>query len=393
MNIIFYRYGNICEPDIISSFSSLGINVIEEKEEIHNKKRQPSECAREVHKLIVEHSPIFVFSVNFFPVIAELCHIHGILYLCWSVDCPVIELYTKPMQYSTNRIFLFDKEQYNSLYPFNPNCIFHLPLAANLERFNRTISTISETDKNTYSHDISFVGSLYSEHNPLKKLPALSPYSQGYIDGIVESTLQIYGYNFMEDTIPDILLNEMKELIPEKFTYSNLITNIDKIILAHRYLGIQAAETERIRTLNKLAEHFHVDLYTGSDTSPLLQVHTHGTIESLYGMPKVFHLSKINLNMTIKPIKSGLPLRIFDIMGCGGFLMTNYQAELPDYFEIGKDLEAYSSLDELIDKCSYYLQHEDERQKIAFQGYETIQKYHTYPQRITELIRIATSHI
>ena len=46
---------------------------------------------------------------------------------------------------------------------------------------------------------------------------------------------------------------------------------------------------------------------------------------------------KIYLNMTIKPIQTGLPLRIFDIMGCGGFLMTNYQAELPEYFEIGTD--------------------------------------------------------
>ena len=72
--------------------------------------------------------------------------------------------------------------------------------------------------------------------------------------------------------------------------------------------------------------------------------------------------------------------------------MTNYQAELPDYFEIGKDLESYSSLDELIDKCNYYLQHDNERQKIAIHGYETIQKYHTYSHRISELIRIASLH-
>ena len=136
-----------------------------------------------------------------------------------------------------------------------------------------------------------------------------------------------------------------------------------------------------------------MDLYTGSDTTPLRGVRTHGRIESLYGMPKVFHLSKINLNMTIKPIQTGLPLRIFDIMGCGGFLMTNYQAELTEYFEIGRDLEAYSSLDELIDKCTYYLEHDEERAQIAIQGYEKVKQFHTYPLRIAEMIRNASSSL
>lgn len=392
MNILFYRYGNICEPDILSTFSSLGITVIEETSEIRNKKQTPSECAQKVNDLINECSPIFVFSINFFPVIAELCHIHNILYLCWTVDSPVMELFTQPMKYPTNRIFLFDKEQYNCLYPFNPNGTFHLPLAVNSNRFDSVISSITEEDRNTYSADISFVGSLYSEHNPLTKLTDLSTYARGCIDGIVESSLQVYGYNFMEEAISDELMTEIKKVIPNFFSYSNLITNIDKFALAHRYVGLQAAEIERTRTLNRLAEHFTVDLYTGSDVSPLRSVRTHSPIESLYGMPKVFHLSKINLNMTIKPIKSGLPLRIFDIMGCGGFLMTNYQAELTDYFEIGKDLEAYSSLEELIDKCNYYLQHDEERNKIALQGYQAVKQFHTYPLRIMEMLRIASSN-
>ena len=43
--------------------------------------------------------------------------------------------------------------------------------------------------------------------------------------------------------------------------------------------------------------------------------------------------------------------------------MTNYQAELPELFEIGVDLEAYGSMEELVDKCAYYLSHEEERKK------------------------------
>lgn len=46
--------------------------------------------------------------------------------------------------------------------------------------------------------------------------------------------------------------------------------------------------------------------------------------------------------MTSKPIRTGLPLRIWDILGAGGFVLTNYQTEIPEYFEIGKDLETYT---------------------------------------------------
>ena len=83
-------------------------------------------------------------------------------------------------------------------------------------------------------------------------------------------------------------------------------------------------------------------------------------------MPLIFHYSKINLNITSKSIRSGLPLRIFDILGCGGFLLTNYQPELSNYFTPGYDLVCYSSEDELLEKTEYYLSHEKERIETIF---------------------------
>ena len=102
----------------------------------------------------------------------------------------------------------------------------------------------------------------------------------------------------------------------------------------------------------------------GGDT--LLRVKNCGSVDYWSEMPKVFRYSKINLNFTIPNIKSGLPLRIFDVLGAGGFLLTNYQAELPDHFEIGKDLACFESEAELVEKCSYYLAHEEERQPVSY---------------------------
>lgn len=67
--------------------------------------------------------------------------------------------------------------------------------------------------------------------------------------------------------------------------------------------------------------------------------------------------------------------------------MTNFQSELTDYFTIGVDLEAYSSMDELVDKCAYYLVHDEERKQIAKNGYDKVSVSHAYPHRIREMLK------
>ena len=407
MNILIYRYGSICEPDIIDAFKKLGLNVIEESTEITQKGLLQSDRVRLIKQALDKYHPMFVFSINFFPAIADICHIYGTKYLCWTVDCPVPELYSKSVQHDTNRIFLFDRAQYDSIHPYNTEGVFYLPLAAATERFDKVTASITQEDRKKYSSDISFVGSLYIEKNPLRNLRSKLPeFVNGYINGIIEASLKVMGYNFMEETITEEIVSALKKadtkFYSPKDTVIDLLQDgslssassentgmdISRFVAAHSYLGIQAAEIERIRILNTLAQYFNVDLYTRSDTSELKNVHIHGGVKTLTEMPKIFNLSKINLNMTIKPIQTGLPLRIFDIMGCGGFCMTNYQAEIPDLFEIGVDMETYGSLEELVDKCSYYLTHEDERQQIALNGYRKVKEHHGYVNRMVEMVRM-----
>lgn len=385
MTILIYRYGSICEPDIINTFKEMNIKVAEIDEEISDKKITPSERVQLVSNAIQEYRPVFVFSINFFPAVAEVCHIFKILYLCWSVDAPVLELFSKSIQYNTNRIFLFDRAQYEYFHKYNPDCIFHLPLASATDRFDKVIEKAAEKDIDKYSCDISFVGSLYSEKNPFHSIK-LPDYISGYINGIVEAALKVYGYNFIEEVLTEECIHSIKMNSQKFYNSSDSVVDLDRYVAAHSYVGLQAAETERIRTLNTLAEYFNVELFTRSDCSPLRNVHVHEGVRTLTEMPIIFNNSKINLNMTIKPIQTGLPLRIFDIMGCGGFLMTNYQAELTEHFEIGVDLEAYSSIEELMDKCSYYLEHDDERRQIALNGYKKVKESHSYRLRLVKMI-------
>lgn len=66
MKIYFYRYGSICEPDVIDSFKRLGLDVDEETIEIRQKNLLPNECVSIVSPKLMNNNYTFVFTINFF---------------------------------------------------------------------------------------------------------------------------------------------------------------------------------------------------------------------------------------------------------------------------------------------------------------------------------------
>ena len=391
MEILFYRYNSICEPDMIQVFENFGITVHREEMEMHDKNITPRLCSARVAEWILSHPLSFVFTVNFFPAISYTCNHFKVPYVCWSVDSPVPELFSNALKNEYNRIFLFDKAQYDFFAPVNPSCIHYLPLATNVKRWEQVILSMTEEDYRQYGSDVSFVGSLYTEkckYDTLVSSGKLSDYTRGFVDGLIESQLHVYGYNFIMDNLTDRVVSEIASADPQFYHGTDTFMDTDRYLVAHQYIGMKLAAVERQRTLAALSEHFSVNLYTRSDASTLPKVHNRGGASTLTEMPKVFQASKINLNMTMRPIETGLSLRVWDVLGCGGFLLTNYQAELPSYFEIGKDLDAYESLPELLEKVQYYLTHEEERIEIAIHGYEKTARLHSYENRLAEMIQM-----
>ena len=75
-----------------------------------------------------------------------------------------------------------------------------------------------------------------------------------------------------------------------------------------------------------------------------------GIVSYTAEMPDIFHTTKINLNITLRSITSGIPLRAIDILGCGGFLLSNYQPELCEYFTPDVDFVYFEDPDDLAEK-------------------------------------------
>ncbi|HEX2927773.1 MAG TPA: glycosyltransferase [Ruminiclostridium sp.] len=107
-------------------------------------------------------------------------------------------------------------------------------------------------------------------------------------------------------------------------------------------------------------------------------------------MIQVFGSSKINLNLTnssnceLQQIKG----RNFEVPGCGGFLLTGKAENLAEYYLPDKEIACFETLEELTEKITYYVAHEDERRRIAKNGYERTRKEHTYEQRLRHIFQI-----
>ena len=143
MNILFYRYNSIYEPDMINIFEQLHNQVFSITQQMEGTIRD-DECVELISDALKQASYNFVFTVNFFPVISEVCNIFRIPYVSWIVDCPVMELYSHSIRNQCNRIFLFDYALYEEFSSQNPGRIFYLPLGANYSRLDPLIASISE---------------------------------------------------------------------------------------------------------------------------------------------------------------------------------------------------------------------------------------------------------
>ncbi len=379
MKILFYKWNAYNLYDTRTTFEALGHTITMLDKPIHN----PEEDSGYVDWLCckLKKEPYsFLFSINYFPVLAEACHISKLPYACWNCDSPLLAMYHKSVFYPTNIIFCFDRSNCEEFRILGVKNIFHLPLAVHTERLSRQIS-IDTSNK----YPVSFVGSLYGKNSFDRIAGKLPPYLCGYLEGAMNAQLLVSGGNLLELLLTDDICLMIEELMDYHQSAHSFAST--RNLFASTVLGFKTASLERYQNLNALSLSVPVHLFTDSFTDNLPLVHIHGPVDYLSEMPQVFYDSKINLNMTIPNIKTGIPLRIWDILGSGGFALTNYQAEFDGIFQAGGTLDIFEDQEELIDKAAFYLNHDSIRNKIARQGLELVTKEHNYTVRITQMFQ------
>ncbi len=392
MHILMYRWKAYNYRDIEQTFLLLGHTVDNIEQELGSYDVSP-EFERVIEEKIRGTHYDMVFTVNYFPLISNVCERTGVKYVSWTCDNPLISMYHESVFHDCNYIFTFDKTNYLEFRGMGVKHIWYLPLAVDTERMDALLGApekagrrkvAQDPEMQKYRGDVAFVGSLYERNSYDKIKNRLPEYLRGYFDAVMEAQLNISGANIVEPMLTTNILEQLQEyfqLEKSEGSFSDL-----GLIFQTTVLGFKIAEIERRRALIELSKHYKVNVYSNSDVSDLLRIQYCGSVDYWSEMPKVFRMSKINLNFTIPNIKSGIPLRIWDVLGCGGFLLTNYQAEIPYYFKEGEDLVCFDSLEDLCEKVGYYLEHEEERKRIAWNGYRKVREKHSYIERIHTIL-------
>ncbi len=81
-------------------------------------------------------------------------------------------------------------------------------------------------------------------------------------------------------------------------------------------------------------------------------------------------------------------MRQFEVTGCGTFLLTEYHDSLLEHFIPGREIETYSSFDELVEKIRFYSHNDVAREEIARRGQERCLREHGMLHRTQQLVDI-----
>ncbi len=88
----------------------------------------------------------------------------------------------------------------------------------------------------------------------------------------------------------------------------------------------------------------------------------------------LYQRSKIGINVHNRGAYTVGSYRLFDLPANGVMQISDGGEYLCEYFSEGEDAISYRNADDLIDKVRYYLAHDEEREKIALQGFRRVQR-------------------
>lgn len=393
MKLLLYSWKANNEKILADNLIKLGFEVLWFDKKCRHFTRD-MELAADMIPYIHRESIEAVVSFNYFPIISMICDTCKIPYYAWVYDCPHFTMYAQQVTLPCNHIGVFDKEMVRRLQGAGVQTVYHVPLSVDVERFDQVIRGNKQLSQ--YACDISLVGSLYTdEHNYYDRL--LDEKDKAVLDEFIRRQCFCYDRDFLGEALDtgelDMSLIQTKMEEQGLMLGEDYFANVDEL-LQTTVLEKKVTVEERRILLHRFAESFgekyRFNLYTASNLQkyPLLKKHHRGTVDYHKQMPLVFAHSKVNLNITLRSIHSGIPLRVLDIMACGGFVLTNWQPEIAECFKDGQEVVTFGSMEECLDRIGYYLEHEEERKAIAAAGQQKVRELFSYEKGLERLFDV-----
>ena len=381
MKILFVRSDVQQCPYMVFALDRMGHNVACYRKPIEEVKKDEG-VQKALEEYLKKHRPDFVLSNIFGAPIAKITNRLGMKYAVWCMDSPAFSTWTPETALDNCYLFCFDYQEYELKKQSGQRNVYHLPLATDIVWSGELKITDEEVRK--YCCDMSFIGSLYTKNLYDEALKQFPPDMQETFTKLIENSAFVWdGQDRLH--MPPELVQTVRKQCPDMFDEPYMP---DEYFLRKFFMGRKLSHVERTLLIELLSERYDIHLYTRDTEQVPEGVRRFPEIDASNGALKVFRSSKINLNITLRSIAGGVPLRVFDVMGMGGFMLSNWQAEIPELFVEDKEIVTYKTPEELIEKADYYLRHDDERARIAANGYQKVKEQHTYEHRLDKIISI-----
>jgi len=379
MKILFFQWNAFMQKEIEEQ---LKISDIEYEVFYHilsDWEKDDRFCEQLEDKLKVGGAVSFdaVFSVNFVPLIAKVANKLGVRYISWVYDCPLHIRDEEPLALDTNTVYFFDRSQaeyYSARFNTN-DTFYHLPLAAKPQLIEVGGS---------YDCDVSLLGKLYQSDFAYLCGP-LDNYYRGYLDGIVSTQIKLGSGYIIDEMLSDELMNTLNDFYKKaSLKSSGKVFSVDKREMEFT-LATEATGRQRFMALALLESRLKTALYSGDKDERLVKTELRGYVDYYSKMPDAFAKSKLNLNISLSAIKTGIPLRVLDICKTGATVLSNAQPELFEYFVPGESIIVYEDMKDLVEKALFYAAHDEERIRIAKKGYDIVCQAFSFKDRVDVL--------
>lgn len=343
----------------------------------------------EIELTVRRFAPSFIAAINYTGGLAELCHRLDVPLMCWEIDPSTTAVQPARTSTDNSHVFTYRRAHVDQFRHAGFAHVRHLPLAANERR--RSPVALTSRDRKHYGSPVSFVGaSMVTEALDFRQR-FLERYV-AYLDAGGEGTLEQAGSHLAE-------ILKVQRLDYTTFRLPGLIEErFGPFLAAARseagaedplmWVSEMAASEKRLTYVANLGA-FGVVAWGDAGWKQIERFGAHYSgryARHTDELTKVYCASTINVDIGRLYQSDIVTMRVFDVLACGGFLLAEHSDDLGQLFEIGLEVESYTSVDELKRKVAFYLANPEAARAIADRGRNAVRTRHTIRQRVETML-------
>ena len=333
--------------------------------------------------------PERVVTINYNSEVASVCHELEIPLVAWEVDPKTDRPPTPPAGGEDFRVFTLHPKDVGQLEDAGFSSVGYLPIGVDTDK--RYPLELNEEERSRFAARVCFVGSsLIDRARRFKRLflqlhASFNCSAEESFDETSERLERVlaaeranYGvYN--SDQLLEEQFGEFLEAARRNGTPDDPKKWVAEIVASQKRVAYVSA-------LSDFGIHVWGDDRWSEISAAVPGVHYRGLAEQGHELTCVYSSAEIHVDVNRIYQPEAIPMRVINVMACGGFMIAEHSESIQELFEVGKEIETYRTIEELETKVAHYLENPGEAREIAQRGLEAVRQRHTMRIRAASLL-------